>query len=251
MRSDARVVSLMTYFGILLFNAYSLSLYFNGQLTLYVHPRYTLFTVALNIISAAACSAGFLLTAWRIRNDGIGGRVSWHPSFTLLVAGLVLVAAYALPARTLSSQTADQRSDNFNNTQIQPSGGRDGNTLALFGADTSRLTIADWVSAFNLKTNASFYVGKKVDVVGFVFHPKSAPSDVFYVSRFRVTCCSVDAQPIGLPVYLPGWQEKFEDDSWVRVLGTFTETDEDIAEPAIVTPESVEPTDRPKNPYVN
>ena len=250
MRFDTRAVSLVTYFAILLFNVYTLGLYYNQQLTLYIHPRYVLFTVAFNAVSLIVCGVGFVLTAWRMGSGTVTGRVSWRPSFTVLVAGLVLVAAYALPARTLSSDTANQRSENFNSTQAQPSSGNV-DTLALFGNDTSRLEISDWVSAFNLKTSSSFYEGKKVDIVGFVFHPKGTPSDVFYVSRFRVTCCSVDAQPIGVPVYSPGWQEKFDEDSWVHLLGSFTETDQDIAEPAIVAPESIEPTDRPENPYVN
>jgi putative membrane protein len=248
MRFDSRAVSLTTYFAILLFNVYTLVLYFNQQLTLYTNPSYVMFTAIFNAISALVCGVGFILTAWRIGKGSIGGLVAWRPSFTLLVAGLVLMAAYALPARTLSSDIAGQRSSNFNNSQTQTSGS--GNTLALFGTDTTRLTIADWVSAFNLKTNANFYAGKKVDIVGFVFHPKGTPSDVFYVSRFRITCCAVDAQPLGVPVYSPGWREKFEEDSWVRVTGSFTETDQDIAEPAIVTPQSIERTDQPANPYV-
>jgi uncharacterized repeat protein (TIGR03943 family) len=249
MRFDARAVSLITYFAILLFNVYTLILYFEQQLTFYTSPRYVLFTVVFNAISLVVCGVGFVLTAWRIGNGGIRVRVPWRPSFTLLIAGLVFAAAYTLPAHTLSSDTADQRSGNFNSSPVQSSTST-GNTLALFGADTTRLTIADWVSAFNLKANTSFYEGKKVDVVGFVYHPKSAPQDVFYVSRFRVTCCAVDAQPIGLPVYSPGWQEKFDEDSWVRLVGSFSKTDQDIAEPAIVTPQSIEPTDRPANPYV-
>src|SRR5215208_3235726 len=158
--SDARTVSLATYFAILLFNVYTLSLYYNQQLTFYIHPRYITFTVALNAISLVACAVGFLLAAWRMGTatsksttavaspgSSLGSASSggWRPSFTVLVAGLVLVAAYALPARTLSSGTADQRSANFNSIQAQPSGrgagsgaggGAGGDTLALFGADT-------------------------------------------------------------------------------------------------------------------
>lgn len=255
--SGARAVSLATYFTILLFNVYTLSLYSNGQLTLYIHPRYVLFTVALNVVSFAACGVGFALTAWRTgeasseSDSAVAVRIPWRPSFTVLVAGLVLLAAYALPARTLSSETADQRSDNFNSTQAQPSAGGAGDTLALFGADTTRLTVADWVMAFNARANPDSYVGKEVDVVGFVFHPEDAPADVFYVSRFSVTCCAVDARPLGLPVYSPGWQEDFEEDSWVRVTGGFTGTEGDVPEPVIVTPESIEPTEQPANPYVN
>jgi uncharacterized membrane protein YcgQ (UPF0703/DUF1980 family) len=51
-------------------------------------------------------------------------------------------------------------------------------------------------------------------------------------------------------VYSPGWQEEFEEDSWVHVTGSFTETDQDIAEPAIIDPQSIEPTEQPENPYV-
>jgi uncharacterized repeat protein (TIGR03943 family) len=251
MRFDERGISLATYFAIVLFNVYTLILYFNQQLALYIHPRYILFTVAFNALSLVACVVGFVLTAWRMRSDtAVAGSISWRPSLTVLVAGFVLVAAYSLPARTLSSDTAQQRSSNFNDTQLQPSGGTGSNTLALFDVDTSQLNIADWVSAFNMKTSASFYEGKKVDVVGFVFHPKGTPQDVFYVSRFRLTCCAVDAQPLGLPVYSAGWQEEFKEDSWVHVKGSFTQTDQDIAEPAIIEPQSIEPTDQPAFPYI-
>src|SRR5215212_2599113 len=269
--SNARTVSLTTYFAILLFNVYTLSLYLNQQLTFYIHPRYITFTVALNAISLVACAVGFLVAAWRMgtstsksataiaspdsspdSSPGSASSAGWRPSFTVLVAGLVLVAAYALPARTLSSGTADQRSANFNSIQAQPSGrGAGSDTLALFGADTSRLTVADWALAFNLRSTPASYVGKEVDVVGFVFHPKGTPEDVFYVSRFSVTCCAVDARPLGVPVYSPGWQEEFKEDSWVHLTGSFAETEEDISEPVVVTPENIEPTEQPEHPYVN
>lgn len=137
MRFDSRAVSLLTYFSILLFNIYTLTLYFNQQLTLYTNPRYILFTVILNLISLVACAVGFVLTAWRLRTGtlSVTSRVPWRPSIPILVAVLVFVAAYALPARTLSSDTAEQRSDNFNSAPAQSSA--NSNTLALFGADTT------------------------------------------------------------------------------------------------------------------
>src|SRR5215212_8966683 len=167
--ADARSVSLATYFAVLLFNVYTLSLYFNQQLTLYIHPRYILFTVAFNAVSLVACGLGFVLTVWRmvtapsksgtaVASPGSVSSLGWRPSFTVLVAGLVLVAAYALPARTLSSDTADQRSANFNSIEAQPSGsgagsGAGSDTLTLFGAATSRLNVAEWAKAFNLRSN--------------------------------------------------------------------------------------------------
>ena len=248
MRSNPRLVSLGTYLAVLLFNAYALGLYANGQLTLYIHPRYVLFTAALNAVSLIICGAGFVLAA---RQPGtLGVRVSWRPSFTLVVAALVLAAAYALPARTLSSGTADQRSDNLNGSEAPRLESSPGGTLALFGADTVRLTIPDWVSAFNGETDPDFYEGKKVDVVGFVFHPHGAPEEVFYVSRFRVTCCAVDAQPLGMPVHSPGWQDEFEADDWVRVTGGFAESGGKVSEPVFVDPKDIQPVEQPEDPYV-
>lgn len=257
LRLDAKLVSLLTYAGILLFNTYALFLYFDGQLILYIHPRYVLFTAALNAVSALACTVGLVLTALRMGevSSGTGpeNRVAWRPSLTALVAVLVLAAAYMLPARTLSSDTADQRGgNNFNSSGAQVSGASPGSggTLALFGAATSRLTIADWASAFNLKASPDSYTVKEVDVIGFVFQPEGAPEDIFYVSRFRVTCCVIDAQPFGLPVRAPGWRERFEEDSWVRVTGSFAKTDLDVAEPVVIEPRRIEPTEQPEQPYV-
>lgn len=257
--SDPRLVSLATYFAILLFNLYALGLHASGQLTLYIHPRYVLFTVAMCALASAFSGAGFVLTAWRLARSGSAPSDDanvkgppWRPSPGFLVAAVVLVAAYALPASTLSSQTANQRSDNLNGAQAADATDASG-TLTVFGADTTRLTVADWVSAFNLKADAGFYEGKKVDVVGFVFQPEGAPEGVFYVSRFRVTCCAVDAQPIGMPVREPGWQERFPPDSWVRVTGEFAPTRPDeggVAEPVVVVPEKISPTDQPRDPYV-
>lgn len=264
--SDPRLVSLATYLAISLFNAYALLLYFQGELTLYIHPRYVLFTVALNALSLAACYVGFVLTARRM-SGGTGGEAHvagsarWRPSVTFLVAGLVLVAAYVLPASTLSSGTADQRSDNFNGAGA-PSADDSGAlaafttgstpTLASLDAATADLAIEDWTSAFGAEPNPDFYEGKEVDVVGFVFRPEGAPRDVFYVSRFVVTCCAVDAQPIGLPVRSPGWEERFEEDAWVRVEGSFAKAGKGyVSEPVVVEPGRVSSTEEPQNPYVN
>src|SRR5215207_5511807 len=148
------LASLATYVGISLFNVYAVSLYLNGQLTLYIHPRYILFTVALNAASLLACCVGFVVTSWRVANGTITGGIALRPSLALLVAGLVLAAAYALPASTLSSSTAAQRADNLNG--VQAPSPRTGDTLSAFGAGdalalTPRLAIEDWVSAFGLE----------------------------------------------------------------------------------------------------
>jgi uncharacterized membrane protein YcgQ (UPF0703/DUF1980 family) len=66
-----------------------------------------------------------------------------------------------------------------------------------------------------------------------------------------VTCCAVDAQPIGVPVYLPGWQDDFEVDDWVSVTGAFVSNPSTSSRQAIVlSPTETIPTEQPSQPYV-
>ena len=184
MRSELRVTrwtsSLLAYLGIGLFNAYALYLHATGQLTLYIHPRYVLFTVVLCGLSLALCAAGFAATLRRAAREPAAETARLRPSFTLAVALAVLLAAYALPARTLSSETAEGRIGNFNSARA-PS--QEAGTLAVFetggtpalaspDAATADLAIEDWVAAFEVEPDGGFYGGKEVDVVGFVFGPE-------------------------------------------------------------------------------
>ena len=77
------------------------------------------------------------------------------------------------------------------------------------------------------------------------------PDNMFYVSRFVVTCCAVDAQPLGVPVYLPGWQSTLEADTWVEVSGPFASNPSRSSTQAIViVPDSVEAVEQPREPYL-
>jgi uncharacterized membrane protein YcgQ (UPF0703/DUF1980 family) len=66
-----------------------------------------------------------------------------------------------------------------------------------------------------------------------------------------VTCCAVDAQPLGVPVLLPGWQDRFAADDWVEVTGGFSPNpDPSAAEPLVLVPDTIEKIDQPAQPYV-
>jgi putative membrane protein len=66
-----------------------------------------------------------------------------------------------------------------------------------------------------------------------------------------VTCCAVDAQPVGVPVHLPGWQDDFEADQWVRVAGTFdTNPSRSSTQPLALRPDTIDAVDQPEEPYL-
>ena len=65
MRFRPTTIRLATYGAISLFNLYVILLYFAGDLTLYIHPRYISFTLIFNVLSLIACSTGFAVSAYR------------------------------------------------------------------------------------------------------------------------------------------------------------------------------------------
>jgi len=66
-----------------------------------------------------------------------------------------------------------------------------------------------------------------------------------------VTCCAVDAQPVSIPVYYPGWSDEFAVDSWVTVNGGFQVLPQ-IAEPGnlAVVPGDIVEEEVPREPYL-
>ena len=108
----------------------------------------------------------------------------------------------------------------------------------------------EWSSLLAQTSDPAFYAGKPVDVIGFIT-PDPDADDVFYVSRFMITCCAVDAQPIGVPVYLPDWQAQFEADDWVEVTGEFVSNrSTESTAPIALDPAEVTGVDEPSDPYL-
>lgn len=219
-----------------------------GRLELYIHPRYTVFTIVMAAIGGAAAVAAFLVVPGRGHDhDEPPARRGWRAALAvggsvLLVAASV-VALLVLPPATLTSATADNR-DIASSTTLA-----DADTTALVGGDSTTFTVKDWATLLHQGLDDDFFAGKPAAFSGFLV--ASADPDVVYVARFLVTCCAVDAQPLGVPVLLPGWQDRFAADDWVEVTGGFAPNpDPSAAEPTVLVPDTVEQIDQPAQPYV-
>jgi len=111
-------------------------------------------------------------------------------------------------------------------------------------------TVREWAGILRQTQDPAFFQGKPVDVVGFVVEDKDNPG-TFYVTRFVVSCCAVDAQPVGIPVYEPGFEQEFPDETWVRVVGEFVmNPDSSSSHPLVVRPLDLSPTEQPRDPYL-
>ncbi len=226
-----------------------------GKLTLYVHPRYEFFTVSLGVIAGVIAVAS-MLVAQPLNNEehehehehGTIARKksysrAWAMAGTVGVTGLAIAMLLIAPPATLSTTIAGQR-------DVAESSARIGSSSAqnLVGADTSAFTVKDWAVLLSSGDPAAI-TGKAVSITGFVIDTTDA--DVFFVARYLISCCAVDAQPVGVPVYAPGWQALAPVGTWVDVTGVISSApDASIAPDLVVLPTSVMVIPEPGNPYV-
>lgn len=245
----------------------TLWLAWSNQLVLYIHPRYIVFTVIMSVIALVFVVASFVTK--RPVHDQDHAHDHDHdaeivapdsrdparklPTILALVAfGLSAVFALSLvviPPSTLTSATVDQRAINSTGVGAEVQS-VDAASVASIEAFSS-FTVLDWASLLRQSSDANFYEGKPVDVVGFVTADPDDPENVFYVSRFIVTCCAVDAQPVGVPVYLPGWEDSVAIDQWVRVAGEFAPNpSRSSTQPIALRDSTVTEVGEPDEPYL-
>ena len=229
-----------------------------GQLALYIHPRYVLFTVIMTAVAAVFVLAAFTLAARR--RAGLeehdhddehepdarppGRLAGAAAAASVLLVAVALVALLVVPPATLTRGTAAAREMNAGAAPADEE-------FVSIGGDYKNFSVKDWSSLLTQVSAASFYDGKAADVTGFVSADAADPDNVYFVSRFIVTCCAVDAQPVGVPVYQPGWADELEPDQWVRVKGPFVANasgSQDV--PVVVDPKSVRLVEQPADPYV-
>jgi len=223
-----------------------------NQLQLYIHPRYIIFTVAMVVLAL-----GLIIASTLSQTAGQDDPAEPTPTAKLralsytgvAVAAALAVSMLALPPATLTSATADQR--DINSTALGSSTqDLDAAASAPIAAFAS-FTVLDWASLLRQTSDVGFYAGKPVTVQGFIVPDQEDPDNMFYVSRFFVTCCAVDAQPAGIPVYLPGWASSLATDDWVDVSGEIsTNPSRTSTQPLAVIPDAVVPIEQPSDPYL-
>lgn len=195
--------------------------WFTGELNLLIHPNYFILVLVSSFIF-------FLLSIAKIiqlfiqrkktynQNNSSNNQYSkllpkgWASSLLSFVAILGLVTK----PMVLSSQTAMQRGvvDSLPPTTLE---------TQSFLSQTSpeKRTLIEWVRTLNVYPEPDTYTGKKANITGFVVHLDHLPDNYIYLSRFVLTCCAVDAYPVGILVELPKSRSNFPVDSWLEVKG--------------------------------
>jgi len=221
-----------------------------GQLILYIHPRYVVFTVIMAVVALVFVAASAFLREPHDHDDPPSRRQNVVSGAAAVLSLVIAVGIIVVPPATLSSATLEQRAINdggFTSDQGQTVAAASSTSDAAFAT----FTVLDWSSLLRQTSELSFFSGKPVDVVGFVSADPDDPDNMFYVSRFMITCCAVDAQPVGVAVYAPDWSDDVAVDQWVRVTGGFATNPSSTSEQSIaLIPDSVEVVEQPGEPYL-
>jgi len=222
---------------------------FGNQLVLYIHPRYIVFTLIMGVLALGLVAASLVVRTHAEDEEEPSRRSKLLSGVGLGVAALIAVAMVVVPPATLTSATASQRDINSTTlgAETQSVSAADAASVATF----TTFTVVDWASLLRQTSDLQFYQGKPVDVVGFITADPDDPANMFYVSRFVVTCCAVDAQPTGIPVFLANWQDTYAVDDWIEATGQFGTNPSTASKQSIALhPDSVTKVDQPSEPYL-
>lgn len=252
-----------------LFGVYVLMLFYSGKINFYIHPRYTDFAVAMAWV-AIVFGVIFLIRFIELKgkintedrshdheshdhdhihhNHGKKSSIfnSGSAIISLSIGGILIVLplalGFTLPVKPLSVLTAQQRAIDLNGIRSGES------TASLFLKNTKTYTLGDWIKVINNNPDLNRFVDKEVKVSGFVFSPENSDHE-FLVSRFLITCCAVDARPLGLWVEAD-WQGNFRENQWVEVEGIFSLVEKNGQNTLRISPKNINLISEPANPYV-
>jgi uncharacterized repeat protein (TIGR03943 family) len=221
-----------------------------GRLTLYVHPRYTLLTVITAVLTVVVlvlvAAVGASPTAHEDHHDRVA-RASAFRRLLIWSNGAVLIctvlALLVVPPATLSSTSRQNRELVTAGQALAPS-----KAVALVGADPATFSVKDWAALLS-QGGPEAVLGKRVDLSGYVLD--RGEEDTFFIARLAVSCCAVDAQPVGVPVYRPGWRDEVEGGAWIKIEGAFVKNPSQASQESVaIGVDSVAKIDEPDQPYV-
>jgi putative membrane protein len=120
----------------------------------------------------------------------------------------------------------------------------------LTGMEKIIVTDDKYLQMMNIiDTNVDQFVGKELEIVGFVYREPDFNKNQIVVARFGVSCCVADASVYGMMAE-GNEAEKLEIDEWVKVTGVIGKTTYYDSEIPYLTIKKVEKVQQPEDPYI-
>lgn len=230
----------------------------DGRLDLYISPSSIPFSVVMSVIGLALTAAALLLPdpahdhahdhahdaplprPRRERRERRGAVRAWLSGALVAVTALALLG---LAPAALSPGLVAQRDLNASIVADEAS------AIRLAGADPADFDVKDWATLIASGASSELLQSTTATVLGFVVADPESPESAFSLARYVITHCTVDAQPVGVTVRMPGWQQSFGDGDWVQVSGTFV-TDAADGGAWVLDAQQATIAEEPMDPYV-
>ncbi|WP_161405006.1 TIGR03943 family putative permease subunit [Paenibacillus silvestris] len=208
----------------------------------------------------------------------------WKPGVIIMYAVLVipLVLAFSFPNAVLGSHMAAKKGLNFTPSGILVNNNYGDASPNLIPNDKLQLD-TDKVFPFNEYTkpyakravdmykeepliviNDDYYiesltsldlyqdqfVGKKVQISGYVYRLASMSNNQFALGRFSMRCCVADSVPLAILVETDSSPEQWKTDTYAVALGTIEKRQFEGKDVLVIVAKTVDTQDAPTSPYV-
>lgn len=174
-----------------------------------------------------------------------------------LIAGVIIVVAFVIhPRESVHEEQPEHTTTTRPRTLLRTLG----NVLLVTASACALLIVPAAPLSHTLVTEREVEVrAESADVsgeaeqhlTGMVVPDENDPEQVFLVTRLQISCCAVDATPIGVPVYAPHWRTLVTEGEWVEVRGSLT------VNPSLtsrfthaIIPSHLAPIQEPRDPYL-
>ncbi len=258
-KKHTRITPWLDIFALLTWGILLLKYIITDQLKLLIHPNYNgLVLVTSIILLLLATIQGLQMLRSNIKQkDGTKPNehiILFPPGFSSSILLVVALLGLFIAPNVLSSQAALQRgvTDTLPLTRFQPQSFR-------ISTKPEERSLLDWVRTLNAYPEPDAYTGQKANVKGFVIHLPELPDNYLLLARFVVTCCAVDAYPVGIPVQLANRYSTYPQDTWLAVKGEMTTASlaminhngeiEPEERQLVLIAQSIEEIPTPNNPY--
>ncbi|MGE8000824.1 TIGR03943 family putative permease subunit [Lysinibacillus sp. NPDC093190] len=115
---------------------------------------------------------------------------------------------------------------------------------------TIKMTDKDYTIYYeDINKDLSKYLGKKIQLKGFVLNEDSFPQNQLVISRFLITHCIADASIVGFLAEFPK-SHTLDDDTWIEVIGTIDITTYNGESLPVIKVDNWVKIEEPEKPYL-
>ncbi len=216
----------------------------NGTANKYVNPRIFIFMVFSSVLMLI-CAGILCFKLFENSNEKF--------KKSLFIYFFPLLLAFVFPAVSFNAASA---SDYGNSAYVSQKTNtilkKENKQEETIKENSGKLVLDEknfYTEMYSIYSNPELYLGKEIEVVGFVFKDDNFSKNQFVPARLVMVCCAADMVTSGLVCNYDKAYE-LEENSWVKVSGVIEETEINGETLPCIMAKSVESVSKPQQEYI-